>query len=150
MAAPPLQYNGQWLAGSRGDTWTVWVAIDGQNMGWWDTFSGGEVDSEETKYRPGGADREISLGGRRTFGNVTVDRYSDWWTNWMAGWLQARCGKGRAQIARYPMDADFNNRGRVINYWGTLKACTLPDVDSMDNDVAKIELEITVDNITHG
>jgi len=52
----------------------VTVTIDGVDYGVWDTFSGGEVASEEVKYRPGGMAAQVSLGGSTTVENITVSR----------------------------------------------------------------------------
>lgn len=133
------------LTGTRVDTWLVHLAIDNRFLGTWDTFSGGEVDSEEAKYRPGGMSREISLGGRQTVGNVTISRYWDDQVNGWYPWLQTRVGKARATIIRYPMTADGVQLGRGQSYGGTLKRVQAPDHDSMGSDAALMELEITVD-----
>lgn len=135
------------LTGSRVDTWLIHLTVETTFMGVWDTFSGGEVDSEEAKYRPGGFDQEISLGGRRTFGNVTLSRYWDDWVNAYVAWLQRQCGKGRVYINRIPYTANWVQLGRPIGYSGTLKRCSTPDVDSMGTDAALIELEATIDNV---
>ena len=73
---------------TREDTWLVTVAVDGRDLGVFDTVSGGEIDSEEAKYRPGGMAAEICLGGLRTIGNVTVGRYLDTQRDWpLVKWL---------------------------------------------------------------
>jgi hypothetical protein len=61
----------------REDTVLVTVSVDDRDLGIFDQKTGGEIDSEESKYNPGGMVGEISLGGRRTIGNVTVERYYD-------------------------------------------------------------------------
>jgi hypothetical protein len=53
-------------APTREDTWLVSLSIDGRDLEVWDKLSGGEVDSDESKYRPGGMAAEISLGGTIT------------------------------------------------------------------------------------
>jgi len=138
--------DGVWLTGSRQDTWLTHFQIDNWFLGAWDQFSGGEIDSEEAKYRPGGMDYEISLGGRVTYGNVTVAKY---WENWLSQslypWAIGRVGKARIYICRYPMTADFVQIGRGVAYQGTLKRISVPDYDSMGTDVALMEAECTID-----
>ena len=80
---------------TREDTWLVTVTVGDRALGVFDGFSGGEVDSEEALYSPGGMAAEISLGGRRTIGNVTVNRYCDRALDWpLIKWLTAQVGVG--------------------------------------------------------
>ena len=135
------------LTGTRVDLWVIYFAVDNASLGVWDQFSGGEVDSEESKYRPGGFDIEISLGGRRTIGNVTLARYWDDWISSIFPWLQRRAGKARTAISRFPFTADFIQLGPALGWGGTLKRVSPPDYDSMGTDAALIEVETTIDTI---
>lgn len=121
--------------------------IDGVDLGVWDKLSGGEVDSEETKYKPGNMGQHVSLGGSVEVGNVTVSRL---YTlaffqagNDLIHWLVGRTGKGQCVVNRQPLDIDGNAYGRPLVYQGTLKTVTPPEIDSESNDAALIELEIT-------
>jgi hypothetical protein len=115
-------------------------------LGVWDTVSGGEIDSEESKYRPGGMGPEISLGGSKTIGNLTVGRYLDTARDWpLIKWLASRAGKGRGTIGITPLSADGASLGAPLVYGGTLKTVTRPDIDSTGTDAAILELEFTVD-----
>ena len=133
------------LTGSRADTWITHFQVDSTFLGVWDQFSGAAVDSEESKYRPGGYDEEISLGGRRTFDNITLARYWDDWVNAVYPWLARRAGKARCYIVRYPMTADFVQLGSGLGFQGTFKRVVVPDYDSMGTDAALIEVECTID-----
>jgi hypothetical protein len=133
------------LTGSRVDTWLTHLQVDATFLGNWDQFSGGETDSEESLYRPGGYDESISLGGRQTIGNATLARYWDDWITSIYPWLRSRAGKARIYIARYPLTADFVQLGAPHGYQGTLKRVSPPDYDSMGNDAALIEVECTLD-----
>lgn len=136
------------LTGSRIDTWITHVSVANVFLGPWDQFSGGEVDSEEAKYRPAGYDQELSLGGRKTFGNVTCARYWDDWVNSFHKWLQSCVGQQRGTIMRYPFTATWVQLGAPVAYGGTLKRVSAPDVDSMGGDAALIEIEFTIDAIS--
>jgi hypothetical protein len=131
---------------TREDTWFINVAVGDFNLGTWDTFSGGEADSEESKYRPGGMDEEISLGGRRTIGNVTVARYYDILRDHpLVKWLYSNTGKLRGGAARVPMNMQGVLAGEAQYFGGTLKRVSVPDTDSMGSDAAMLELEFTID-----
>lgn len=133
-------------APTREDTWLVSVSLDNRDLGVWDTKSGGEIDSEEAKYSPGGMGPEISLGGRTTIGNLTVGRYLDTARDWpLMKWLAGRAGKGRGAIGITPLSINGERAGDPITYGGTLKTVTLPDIDSTGTDAALVELEFTVD-----
>lgn len=133
-------------APTRDDTWLLSLSIDGRDLEVWDSLDGGEVDSDESKYRPGGLASEISLGGTRTVGNVTLGRNYDYLRDHpLLPWLVSRVGAGRAVIGRQPLDLNGIPQGSPTRYTGTLKTVTPPPVDSMSNDATKIELEFTID-----
>lgn len=133
-------------APTREDTWFVTLRVDDRDLGVWDTFSGGEGDSEETKYAPGGMEPEISLGGRQTIGNVTLGRYCDRARDWpVIKWLFSRRGAGRGTIGVTPLAADGTRGGEPLVYGGTLKTVTPPPIDSTGGDAAVLELEFTCD-----
>lgn len=133
-------------APTREDTWLVSLSIDGRDLEVWDTLDGGEIDSDESKYRPGGLQSEISLGGTRTVGNITLGRnYDNLRDHPVLPWLVSRVGAGRCVIGRQPLDFNGVPQGAPTRYTGTLKTVTPPGIDSMSNDASKIELEITID-----
>jgi hypothetical protein len=136
---------------TRADTWRITVGVNGVHTGVWDVKEGGDVDSNELTYKPGGMVDPISLGGTRNVNNVTLRRnyrlgrdhaVSQRWINWV--------GKGKVTINQQPLDEDGNSWGKPITYKGTLKRCKLPDVDSQSSDAAMIEIEITVAGIPTG
>jgi hypothetical protein len=131
---------------TREDTWLITVTVDGLSLGTFDTASGGEVDSEESKYKPGGMQPEISLGGTRSIGNLTVGRYLDTLRDWpQIKWLAGRVGQGRGTIGLTPLSANGDAAGEPLVYNGTLKTVTRPDLDSTGTDAAVLELEFTCD-----
>lgn len=135
-------------APTREDTYLITCAIDGRDMGVFDTKSGGELDSEEAKYKPGGMVGEISLGGSRTFGNLTITRYCDFVRDWpVLKWLAARVGAGRGSIGITPLTVNGERAGEPLVYGGTLKTTTPPDIDSTGGDAAMLTLEFTIDGV---
>jgi len=122
----------------------VSMSVDATDLGVWDKLTGGEVDSEETKYRPGGMGAHVSLGGSVEVGNLTISRlYQLARDHDRIHWLISRAGKGSVVINRQPLDADGNAYGRPLVYTGTLKTVTPPEVDSESSDAALLECEVT-------
>ena len=131
----------------REDTWLIVFNLGGVDLGTWDTFSGGETDSEEAVFRPGGMAAPISLGGRQTYGNVTITRHHDDWLGGIFKWLRSQCGKARITIGRVPLNAQGLQSGPVEWLGGTIKAVTPPEHDSMGGDPAMVEVECTIDTV---
>jgi hypothetical protein len=132
---------------SRQDQYAITLNVDGVDMGVWDKLSGGEIDSEESKYKPGGMGAHISLGGSVEVGNITVSRLYNLNRDHEGAngihWLISRVGKGNVTVNRQPLDVDGNAFGRPLVYTGKLKTVTPPEVDSESADAALIECEIT-------
>lgn len=129
---------------SRQDQYNVTVTIDGENLGTFDKLEGGEVDSEETKYKPGGMSPQVSLGGSVNVGNVTVSRLYDLARDHTrAAFYRSKVGKGQVTIAKQILDADGNAYGKPMTYTGKLKAVTFPEHDSTSSDPGLIALEIS-------
>ena len=134
---------------TREDTYMVVADIDGRDLGVFDTFAGGEVDSEESKYSPGGMAGDISLGGRQTIGNVTIGRYYDTLRDHpVYKWLAARAGHVRGGCYWIPMTLHGVIAGDPVRYDGTFKRVQHSDIDSTGGDAATVELEFTVDTIS--
>lgn len=129
---------------SRQDQYAVSVAVADVQLGIFDKMSGGEVDSEETKYPPGAMGDEIPLGGRRTVGNITVERlYMRERDHPYAKTLMDQVGKADVVVTKQPLDDDKNVFGDPIVFQGKLKTYTGPDHDSESSDPALFALEIS-------
>lgn len=120
-----------------------------KDLGTFDTFDGGEIDSEETKFNPGGMGQTKSLGGRRSVGNVTISRnYEYGRDHLLVGWLAGGVGKADFVITKTFLDVDGNAYDRPITYRGKLKTVTPPSHDSESSDAAMIELEMSSATMT--
>lgn len=137
----------------RADTRAVLVTVfrPGSDVpiikGIWDKKSGGQVDSEETTYHPGGLADPVSLGGRRNVENVTLSRLCRIGRDWAAiPSLMNGVGKSRVTVSDQPLDFDGNAGGVAsLTYQGILKRVTPPDADSESSGPAMIEIEVTID-----
>lgn len=129
---------------SREDQYNVTVSIDGTNLGTFDKMEGGEIDSEETRFKPGNMGPHVSLGGSIIVGNVTVTRLYDLLRDHpQVAFLKGRVGKGVMVVAKQSLDVNGNAFGKPVVYTGRFKMLTLPDVDSESADPAFMELEMT-------
>jgi len=130
---------------TREDTWLATVTLEGVDLGVWDGMTGGEGDSEEQPFHPGGMAGVVSLGGHQTFGNLTLSRNLDALVDWpRVKWYYAVRGWGLITAGRTPLSTDAVRSGDPLTYLATLKTVTLPDHDSDGTDVAMIEFECTV------
>lgn len=129
---------------SRQDQYDVRVVVDDRDLGTWDKFTGGEVDSEELTFKPGAMGSRVSLGGSVNLGNVTVSRLYDLsHVHAIVHWLISRVGKATVVITKQPLDVDANAWGKPLTYRGKLKQINPPEHDSESNDAALLELEMT-------
>lgn len=133
-------------AGTRQDTFLVRVHINGEPFGVWDKKTGGALDSDDVKYYPGGMVPPITLGGKKTTDNVTLqrnyDRHDD---HDQINKLFAAVGRGKITINQTPMDQDQHPYGKSITYSGILKRVMVPDVDSESTTASLIEIEAAID-----
>jgi hypothetical protein len=137
---------------TRQDTHRITVSIANatngimSDFGVWDTFSGGDVDSEQTNYYPGGMEPPVSLGGRKTSNNVTISRlYRLQRDHDRMQFLFDAAGVSRMVVKRQPLDIEKNAYGKALVYNGILKHVTPPDLDSQQSGAALLQLEMTVD-----
>lgn len=129
---------------SRQDQYQITMSISGRSMGEWDKMSGGEIDSEETKYRPGSMAPQISLGGYSTVNNLNISRLYDLnRDHGLINFMIGQVGKGKVHVGKQPLDVNGNPFGRPMTYSGVLKQVTFPEVDSESADAGMIELEIS-------
>lgn len=141
---------------TRQDTWHITVAIPGITFGpglgeTWDQQEGGDVDSDELTYKPGGMADPVSLGGSRNVQNLTLRRiYLLGRDHRNSQKLIDAAGKALVTVTKQPLDHDGNVFGQPIVYRGKLKRVAFPTHDSRGNDAALLEIEVTVDGIPTG
>jgi|SRR5215467_3246777 len=128
---------------ARKDQYDVTASIDGLGaLGTFDTFKGGEVDSDEQKYRPGGMADPVSLGGAVTMGNVVIERlYELDRDHAIVHKLMALAGKATITVSKQPLDVNRVPYGRPLVYTGKVKTVTPPEHDSTSSDPALIAIE---------
>lgn len=136
--------------GTRADTYRVNVHVQNirsgamVNLGVFDKLTGGALDSEEYKYKPGGMGPTASLGGSKTTDNVVVSRlYRLGRDHDYVQTLFDGVGKAKVIVTKQPLDTDANVYGKPIVYNGVLKRVTTPEHDSESSSAGLIELEVS-------
>lgn len=130
----------------RANQWLINVTVDGEPLGIFDSWDGGDGDSDEVKYRPGGGQSELSLGGSTMVTNITVGRlYLRERDHEMARRLYQRRGKARATVSRQPLDDDGLPYGAPNVWQGVLKTVTYPAIDSTSNAASILSLVVSTD-----
>lgn len=130
---------------SRRDQYNVTVNVSGMpDLGTFDTMTGGDIDSEELKYRPGGMAQQVSLGGTKTINNVVVGRLFRHDRDLpIALQLYEAVGRATVTVTKSHLDVDGHATGLALVYTGKLKNVTFPDVDSETNEAALMTLEVS-------
>jgi hypothetical protein len=129
---------------SRLDQYNVTVSIDGTELGTFDKMTGGNIDSNELKYKPGAMATQISLGGSVEVSNITVSRLYDLLRDHtQMTFLKSKVGVGTVTIKKQSLDVNGASFGTPITYTGKLKALNPPEPDSESNAAALLELEIS-------
>lgn len=129
--------------GARVDHFRVNLTVDGRDTGIWDTKEGGETDSEDSSYKPGGGPR-VSLGGSPTTGAVTISRlFMRGRDDDLIPYLRSKAGNGVVIAKIVATDKDGNPYKVLETYRGIFKRVTPPNIDSNSSDPAMLEVEFT-------
>jgi hypothetical protein len=129
---------------SRLDQYDVSVSIDGTNLGTFDKMAGGNIDSTETKYKPGNMAPQMSLGGSVEVSNVTVSRLYDLSRDHSrVPFLKGKVGKGTVVVRKQPLDVNGTPFGTPVVYTGKMKSLNMPEPDSESSAAAIMEIEVS-------
>jgi hypothetical protein len=142
------------ILGTRQDTWLVALAIEDPanpgdpypDWGIWDTKTGGDIDSDDHLYYPGGMLPAYDLGGKPTPQSITLSRnYRIQRDHYRAQKLIDSVGKSNVRITIFPMDKYGNEHTPAIVYLGTLKTVTFPEINSeSSSDPGMITIVCTI------
>jgi hypothetical protein len=117
-------------------------------LGVFDTMTGGETDSTETRHHAGAMGPEEAQGGPRTTTNVVINRqYRHGRDGPLRHKLRPLCGKGHMHVSKQPLDSDGNAIGSPEVFDGILKRVATPEPDSDSGDIAMIEIEMTPNEV---
>lgn len=132
----------------RQDQFQIHLSINGQDYGEWDKCTGGESQANEIKYKPGGMQPEISLGGTVSVSDVTVERLYDVAIDGanLSKYLAAN-GRGNAVVSRHALDLNGNPIGTPMVWTGIVKSVKLPDADGENNAAAMVSVVVSPNGV---
>jgi len=132
---------------ARQDLYDVYVTVDGEDLGRFDSWSGGDGDSEETTYNEGGGGR-VALGGQQTRENIVVSRLFKADRDLpLILRLDPKRGKVQMTATKYALDDDRNPVSPPLAVrHGKFKRCSDPEANSNESSESLWELEMTPEN----
>lgn len=132
---------------SRKNNYRVYATVDGKDLGLFVTWTGGDGDSDDTRYTEGDGG-EFPLGGRQTRDPITIGRRFDAARDLpVHPWLDSRRGKGVCDWTKQYVDDEENPIGKPIKRHGILKKVTDPEADKGSSDPSTFELEMVPDAV---
>ncbi len=123
----------------------VTAVVDGNPIGVFDTFSGGEPSAEVAKHRPGGMGGENSYVALPSYGDATIGRELDKVRDLeLYRTLLGRVGRAEASLSKQVLDDTGAPVGKPFTYTGRLSAMSDPEFDSTSSDPSMFELTFVV------
>lgn len=117
------------------------------DLGTFDTMTGGETDSTDTKHHSGGMGPEEALGGPATTSNVVIARaFKRGRDGAFRKRLRHQVGIKRMRVKRQILDEDGHAFGDPEVFTGIIKRVNpVDETDSDSGDAAMFEIELSTD-----
>jgi hypothetical protein len=114
-----------------------------RQLGIFDTWEGGNVTADSTKYRPGNMGPQMSMGGNPEVDDITCVRYYDRERdNPNDVWIASGVGGARCAVKKQLLDDDGFAFGKPYNITGKLVGFQHPEHDSNSSDFALMTLVV--------
>lgn len=125
----------------------VRAVINGQDIGVFDSRTGGTTSAENAKHTPGSApSSQVALGGPRTTEDVTISRgFVATRDHELIRLFRPQCGLAEMTVTQVPLDKDGREFGRPDVWTGVLQMIGPPEYDANSADVARFEVVLTAD-----
>jgi len=114
----------------------------------WYSVEGGNLESDDSKTRPGGMGDEVSIGGPSSRDDITCTIQL---TDVVIGWHKAL---ERAVKFDAPAQVQYQFKDRLRNSYpvthtvtGTLKSAFMPDMDTGGNEAAMYSVILSCDEV---
>lgn len=132
----------------REDMADIRVSLNGTPLfGSWATASGGALESDDQKTRPGGMGHEVSVGGHASRGDITATtQLTDHVVNAHDG-LERQVGNGSVKVSWTFLGRDRIPTGKSHTRVGTLKAAKLPDATSGSSAQGMYEIIVSCNEL---
>jgi hypothetical protein len=125
------------------------VVVDGQSLGTFDSFSGGDATAKSIKHRPGGMGPEVNYASLPVFSALTVSRVLEPARDWeLIRTLNQKAGRVNASMTEQPLDADGNPWGNPKVYSGAFRGVKPGKVDSTSDNLRMFEVDLDVSVIS--
>jgi hypothetical protein len=131
----------------RSDMALITLGVDGKTYGdAWFSYEGGDLENDDSKTRPGGMGREVSIGGPGSRSDITLQTQM---TDVVIGWhneLEQKCIEDAPAVAGLSfLDRLKAPTGEGFTRRGTIKSAKLPDMDGGSSDPAMYTVVISCD-----
>lgn len=127
---------------------SVTVVVDGQNLGVFDTFTGGDAVSKVTKHRPGGMGPERAYPGLPSFSDLTVTRVNEFDRDWeIIRSLRPKAGRVLGSVTVQPLDSDGNAYGNSQTYSGRFVGVKGLKGDSKSEAESMYDLDFAIEAV---
>lgn len=123
--------------------WTVHLALNNQDFGYWAVKEGGGIETEESSYDDW--DGAVQLGGKRSRSEITLRKLYRREVHAVFRTLDALAGFGDAVLTASPTDDDGVSWGSPLINTGKLGNVAPPDVDKGSSDGGELEITIRPD-----
>lgn len=125
----------------------VTVAVNGQSLGVWDTWSGGDALAISSQHRAGGQGNQTSYRTLPKYSEMVVSRVLNLAVDWeLIRMLRSLAGRSPASITLQPLDADLNAYGNAQTATGMFLGLGNIKGDSNSEALQMYELHFSVDS----
>lgn len=125
----------------------VTVVVDGQTLGVFDTWSGGDSAAKSVMHRPGGMGPQRSYVTLPTYSEVTVGRVLELDRDWeLIRSLVPKAGRTLGSVTIQPLDADGNAYGSSRTASGRFLGVKGIKGDSNSENIQTFDLEFAVES----
>jgi len=136
------------IIGLRADNWEWSAEVAGNDIGVFDQKEGGEIDSDDSVFRPGGMHAAYSLGGPVTVTNLILRRnYRKQRDHEKSRYYILAVGRYGAKITGQPLDHAGHAFGTPFIYLGKVKRVAFPTADGNSGEASMLEIEFTIDDV---